>query len=125
MDPKKFVRAVKPKTSHRAIIEMQGTLVKGKSIKVSQSYVKPNNNSLHTAQHFDPAAYVQSQAYQSLTPPPGQGPPVVGGQVAQVAGQPQQMQVQVNAQGQQVFYPAQQQVVYGMQVQPNPQSNLF
>lgn len=104
---------------------MQGTLVKGKSIKVSQSYVKPNNNSLHTAQHFDPAAYVQSQAYQSLTPPPGQGPPVVGGQVPQVAGQPQQMQVQVGPQGQQLYYPAQQQMVYAMQPQQTGQSNLF
>ena len=78
---------------------MQGTLVKGKSIKVSQSYVKPNNNSLHTAQHFDPAGYVQSQAYQSLpTNPngpqaPGPGGATVQPQVQQIATQPPQQQV--------------------------------
>ena len=88
---------------------MQGTLIKGKSIKVSQSYVKPNNNSLHTAQHFDPAGYVQSQHYQSMTPPNTQA------SNGQAIGQ----------MGTQIYYPNQQgQYVYGMSIQPQ-QSKIF
>lgn len=84
---------------------MQGTLIKGKSIKVSQSYIKPSNNSLHTAQHFDPSQYVASQQYQSATPPPNQVP-----QQTSLPAQQSQLYFYQNPTAQQVTQYAQ----YGM-----------